>query len=146
MKRKLKKTLGTVCLIMVASLICCSTIYACSISSRNMSVDGHWHHNWTILPFINYWQSSIMSASASFKSDSGHVIQPYMTVKRGSIVYVESEQRSSWSLTVNNKTLTGDMSNKNWGICEKKDVSIAKRTVFDKVWGFDNLDPRSKSH
>lgn len=138
MKRLLKSVL---CLIVVG-LLAASTVFACSLAGRSNAVDGHWHHNWTIAPWINYWVSTVMSASASFKSDSGHTIQAYMTVKRGSTSYLTAEKRGSWSLTISNQQLSGDMSNENWGICDKGDITIAHRTVYDRVWAFDNADPR----
>lgn len=131
-----------VCIMLMLTLIV-SAAFACEISSRSMSVDGHWHHNWTIAPWINYWQSSVMSASASLSSDTaGHTIMPYMTVKRGSVTYISSEQRGSWSMTVNNTLLTGTMSNQNWGICTHNDCNVAIRTTLDASWSFDNADPR----
>ena len=139
----MKKHLSFSLCIMLMLAVLVSTTFACEVRARSMSVDGHWHHNWTIAPWINYWQSSVMSASASITSDtSGHTITPSMTVKRGSTTYLNAAQRGSWSLTVSNTLLTGTMSNQNWGLCSSSDCNIAKRTVYDSNWSFDNKDPR----
>lgn len=137
----LKRFVIFICLLL---FIVGSIAFGCEVAARSGSVDGHWHHNWTIAPWINYWESTVMSASASLKSDTnGHTLSSTMTVKRGSYTYIDNEVRSSWSSTVPNATLTGDMQNKTGGFCSQKDCNVAARTFWDKNWSFDNADPRN---
>ncbi len=140
----MKKKIKALC-----AILCCAVLFfavnsfACNLSGKNTWIDAHWHHNWTIFAWINYWQSSVMSAHSDFTSDtSGHVIAPYMRITYEDQYLFDYQQRSDWGYTVNNTLLTGSVKSYSFGICSHLDCSIPTQCVEDASWDFDNEDPR----